>query len=187
MQGEVTQLLVQAREGDHAAFDRLYELVYGELRRLARAQLRRGRPGDTLQTTALVHEAYLKLCDASTLDIADRSHFFALSARVMRHILVNHFRRKNTGKRGGGRRALSLDSTDIPAESRPEIILAVDEAVGRLSKLDDRLATVVEYKFFGGMTEVEIGHALGVSDRTVRREWHRAKAWLTRELAGYGV
>ncbi|MDX1547275.1 MAG: sigma-70 family RNA polymerase sigma factor [Rhodothermales bacterium] len=180
----MTQLLIAAHSGDRAAFEDLYRLVYDELRQVARAQLRRRRPGDTLQTTALVHEAYLKLCDHARLGVQDRAHFFALSARAMRQILVDHFRRRRAEKRGGAHRPLTLQDGQIPAEARGEVLLALDEALTRLAALDERLAQVVEYKFFGGMTQEEIGQVLGLTERTVRSDWRKARLWLTRELNG---
>ena len=181
MPGEVTQLLIEVQRGDQAALDALYGSVYGELHALAHAQLRR-RPGATLNTTALVHEAYLKLCDQDSLGVRDRAHFFALSARVMRNILVDHFRRRRAGKRGGDRRPLPLHDGQVPVALRGDVLLALDEALERLAQLDERLARVVEYKFFGGMTEDEIAAVLGLSGRTVRSDWRKARAWLARAL-----
>lgn len=182
MSSDITQLLIDARHGDRDAFGHLFDQVYDELRGLARGQLRRLRPGDTLATTALVHEAYLKLCDQTRLDVHDRTHFFALSARAMRQILVDHFRRSQAEKRGGNRHPVSLQEGQIPVEDRGDVLLALDEALTRLGHLNERLSQVVEYKFFGGMTQEEIAEVLGVTDRTVRNDWRKAKAWLAREL-----
>ncbi len=182
MPPDITQLLIDAREGDRVAFGDLFDRVYDELRVLARAQLRRMRPGDTLATTALVHEAYLKLCDQTRLDVHDRTHFFALSARAMRQVLVDHFRRGQAQKRGGEHRPVSLQDGQIPGENRGEVLLALDEALTRLAGLNERLSQVVECRFFGGMTQEEIAEVLGVTDRTVRNDWRKAKAWLAREL-----
>jgi len=179
---DTTQLLREARQGRDGAQDALFERVYAQLKELAHYQLRRG-PGGSLQTTELVHEAYLKLCDADRLAATDRAHFFALSARVMRQILVDHFRQRSAKKRGGPRSPLSLDEGAIPVDDRGEVILAIDEALGRLARSSERAGRVVELKFFGGLTEAEVAMALGVSVRTVSGEWRRARAWLTKELA----
>ncbi len=183
MTRDITRLLIDTRDGDEDARSELFQVVYEELRDLARHQLRRRRHG-TLQTTVLVHEAYLKLCNASQLDVRDRSHFFALAARAMRQVLVDHFRRKDSAKRGHNPVRLSLDEGDIPVEERGHFLLALDEALERLSRMNDRLGRVVEWRFFGGLTEAEIAGLLGVSERTVRNDWSKAKAWLHRELSG---
>jgi len=183
MDRSVTELLISARDGNVEAADSLFGVVYDELRGLARRQLRGGR-GGTLQTTALVHEAYLKLCDEASLDLNGRAHFFALASRVMRQVLVDHFRRRSSGKRGGGWVRLSLEDGDVPLEERGEAMLALDRALDKLATLDSRLSRVVEYRFFGGMTEVDIAGVLGVSDRTVRNDWVKARAWLSMELRG---
>ena len=179
---EITQLLSAAKGGDAAAIDRLYDRVYDELRRIARAKLRQ-LSGGTLHTTELVHEAYLKLFDREDLEFGDRAHFFALSARAMRQILVDTFRRRRAEKRGGDLRPLTLDAAEIPVEQRGDVVLAVDEALSRLSRLSERLGRVVECRFFGGMTEEEIAALLGVTARTVRSDWRKARAWLARDLA----
>ncbi len=178
---EITQLLIEARAGAPAAVEALVEQVYGELRRLARAQLRRRSP-NTLKTTELVHEAYLKLFDDECLKAADRVHFLSLAARAMRQILVDHFRQRSSQKRGGGLNFEVLDEADLPASCRGATLLAVDEALERLSRRNQRLGRIVELKFFGGMKEAEIGQALNLSIRTVSNDWRRAKAWLVREL-----
>ena len=179
---DVTQLLIEAQAGDPEALNELYPHVYEELRRLAHAQLRRQRPGGTLHTTALVHEAYLKLFDQRQVDVESRSHFFALSARAMRQILVDHFRRRSAQKRGGDQTVLPLEEGQIPVEARGDVLLALDDALDRLEQLDERLSRVVEYKFFGGMTEQEIGNVLDLSARTIRSDWRKAKAWLALNL-----
>lgn len=135
-----------------------------------------------MQTTELVHEAYIKLCDVDKLSTTDRTHFFALSARVMRQILVDRFRRLAAKKRGGPVRALPLNEGSIPIGNRGETVLAIDEALTRLSHLNQRTGRVVELKFFSGMTELEIAGALGISVRTVNTEWRKARAWLSQEL-----
>lgn len=169
------------RRGDPAAQDALFERVYAQLHELAHRQLRRGL-GDTLQTTELVHEAYLKLCDADRLSPTDRAHFFALSARVMRQILVDRFRRQSAKKRGGPLRALPLHEGSASIDGRGDALLAIDEAMTNLSRLNERTGRVVELKFFGGMSELEIAEVLGISVRTVNTEWRKARAWLSREL-----
>ena len=179
---DTTQLLREARQGSDGAQDALFERVYEQLKELAHRQLRKGGHG-TLQTTELVHEAYLKLCDVERLAANDRAHFFALSARVMRQILVDHFRRRSAQKRGGPVPPLSLDEGAISVDERGEVILAIDEALRRLALLSERAGRVVELKFFGGLTEPEVAEVLDVSVRTVSSEWRRARAWLTKELA----
>ena len=163
--------------------DRLLPLVYDELRRVAHRQLGRERPGHTLSTTALVHEAYLRLVDQTRARWVDRAHFFAVAAGVMRRILVDYARRYRAAKRGGDARHVDLDQVEVSLEDRSEMLINLDEALGRLAELNPRLTQVVEYRFFGGMTEEETAEALGVTDRTVRRDWIKAKAWLSRELA----
>jgi RNA polymerase sigma factor (TIGR02999 family) len=176
----------RAEFGDQAEFDRLFAEVYDELRRIARAHLRRRTPGQTLETTALIHEAYLRMVDQTRAGWADRAHFFGYASRAMRTILVDHARRRAAGKRGGGLRHLSLDDAEIPAESQGDFVIALDEALERLTSVDARLARTVECRFFGGMTEEETAVALEVSDRTIRRDWLKAKAWLLVELAEAG-
>ena len=182
MPADLTQLLIDARDGRSPARDRLFAAAYPELRRLARAQLRQHASGSTLHTTALVHEAYLKLFDQTQLASGDRVKFFGIAARAMRQILVDHYRRAAALKRGGGADHLDLDDQQIPAAMRGDLLLALDEALDRLETISPRLATVVESRFFGGMTEEEIAELLGVTDRTVRNDWRKAKAWLATEL-----
>lgn len=177
-----TDLLHASRGGDSRAGEQLFGALYDDLRDLARRHLRRGASGGTLQTTALVHEAYLRLCDPARTDVRDREHFFALASRVMRQVLVDHFRRKSAGKRGGGWSRLSLEDGEIPVAERGEVLLALDEALERLARVDARAAAVVEYRFFGGLPEAEIAAILGISDRTVRNDWVKARAWLLAEL-----
>lgn len=177
--GDVTRLLVAAREGDRAAVDRLVPLVYDELRELARGQLRRERAGHTLRATGLVHEAYVKLAAGGEIAAEDRAHFLAIAARAMRQVLVDHARRRQAVKRGGGWAVTTLTDGAQSVEFRAEEVLALDRA---LSELDERQRRVVEYRFFGGMEERDIAEVLGVSERTVRREWVKARAWLYRSL-----
>jgi len=178
---EVSRLLVAWRQGDQRALDSLMPLVYDELRRLAQSQMRGERPDHTLQTTALVHEAYLRLCGA---DVAweGRVHFLAVAATVMRRILVDHARSRDRAKRGGGADPVALEEALAVSPERPEAVLALDEAIQRLSALDERKARAVELHFFGGLTYEETAAALGVSAATVDRELRLAKAWLYREL-----
>jgi RNA polymerase sigma factor (TIGR02999 family) len=175
---DVTGLLVAWREGDATAVDRLFPLVYDELRRIAHRQLSRERPDLTLGTTALVHEAYLKLVDQTRAQWADSSQFFAISARAMRRILVDHARQHLAGKRGGRRERVNLDEETLSLDQRADLLVAVDEALDRLRSVDERASRVVECRFFGGFTEEETAAALGITDRTVRRDWARAKGWL---------
>jgi RNA polymerase sigma factor (TIGR02999 family) len=181
MANDITRKLRAARSGDEAALDELYGQVYDELRTLARRQLRRLR-GGPLQTTEVVNEAYLRLCKQLELGVQDRAHFYAVSAKAMRQVLIDHFRGRQAQKRGGGERVLTLDAGRVPVADRGAVLLDLDEALERLAGLSPRLARVVELKFFGGMTEDEIGTALDISARTVRNDWRKAKAWLSRAL-----
>jgi RNA polymerase sigma factor (TIGR02999 family) len=180
--GEVTELLFALRRGDPEAFDSLVPLVYDDLRRIARRQLARSRPGATLDTTALVHEAYLKMVDHSRVEFQDRDHFFAVAARAMRQILVDHARRRRAGKRGGGRESLSLERVEIGLADDTEWLLALDEALTRMSDLDQRLTRVFECRFFAGLSEQETANALEMTLRTVQRDWRKSRLWLRREL-----
>ncbi len=182
MADEITRMLQAARGGSEAAIEGLYGRVYDELRRLARRQINRLR-GGPLQTTEVVHEAYLRLCKQVELGVEDRAHFYAISAQAMRRVLIDHFRGRQAKRRGGSERPLTLDEGRIPIEGRGAVLLDLDEALERLAAMSPRLARVVELKFFGGMTEKEIGVALGVSERTVRGDWRKAKGWLSREMA----
>lgn len=177
--GTATLLIRRVKEGDEEAFDRLMGVVYDELKAVAARQLRRERPDHTLHATALVHEAYIKLVDNTRLPVQDRAHFLAIAARAMRQILIDHARRRNAGKRGGGWERTTLSSGHATLEFDPAELLALDQA---LEELDERQRQVVEYRFFGGMEETEIAEVLGVSERTVRRDWVKARAWLYRTL-----
>jgi RNA polymerase sigma-70 factor, ECF subfamily len=169
--------------GDRRALDRLLPLVYAELRRIAVRQLRREREGHTLQPTALVHEAYLRLVEQRTVNWENRAHFLGVAARVMRRILVDHARRHTAGKRGDGAQRVPLEAIAETASASQIPVLALDHALGRLEKLDPGLAHIVELRAFGGLTIDEAAHVLKVSPSTAKREWRTAKAWLTRELA----
>ncbi len=181
--GEITRLLERHRGGDRAAFDALVPLVYERLRRIARGQLRRGGRGRTLDTSALVHEAYVQLVAETGVEWQDRSHFYAICARAMRRIVVDFSRRRSAQKRGGGRPDLTLEPERLGVEGQAELVVAVDAALGRLAAFNERLERVVECRFFAGMTDRETAAALGSSERTVQREWQRARAWLRKELA----
>lgn len=182
--GEVTQLLHAYREGDRGAFDRLVPLVYDDLRRIARHHLRRSRPGQTLDTTGLVHEYYLKMADQTHLDVQDRGHFLAVSARAMRQVIIGYARRRTASKRGGGEEQITLDEGRIAVGDQAEWLLDLDRALDRLGGRSERLARVVECRFFAGLSEEETAEALGVSLRTTQRDWTRARAWLKEELRG---
>ena len=181
--GSVTGLLIAWRGGDEAALEQLVPLVHEELRRNARGCIRGERTGHSLQATALVNEAYLRLIGAQQVDWQNRVHFLAVSARLMRRILVDFARSKKYQKRGGGAQAVTLDEALIVAEPGKDLV-ALDDALDALAKMDERKAKVVEMRFFGGLTVEETATALGVSPDTVMRDWRLAKAWLLRELRG---
>ena len=185
----ITDALTALRGGEPDAMARLVPLVYQELARIARRQLRREAAGHTLSTTALVHEAYLRLVDQTRAQWEDRAQFFAVAAGCMRRVLVDHARRHRAARRGGAeRRHVSLEALDashvqqLDAGERADLLIAVDEALGRLAELDPRQARVVECRFFGGMTEAETAEALGVTARTVTRDWVKARGWLHQQL-----
>ncbi|HVD78140.1 MAG TPA: sigma-70 family RNA polymerase sigma factor [Vicinamibacteria bacterium] len=181
---DVTGLLLSWRQGDAAALHRLVPLVYEELRRVARGHLRREPPGHVLQATALVHEVFLRLVDVDRMTVTSRTHFFAMSARLMRQILVDHARRKRADKRGGGATVISLDEVAPAAGQTSSVdVLALDEALDTLSSFDARQCRVVELRFFAGLNIPEVADALGVSTATVEREWAMAKAWLHQRLS----
>lgn len=177
--GDVTRLLEAVRDGEREALDRLLPLVYDELRDLARRQMWRERPDHTLHATALVHEAYVKLAGGGRVEAADRAHFLAIAAHAMRQVLVDHARRQMAAKRGGGWEVTTLADGHRALDFRPEEILTLDRA---LERLEPRQRQVVEYRFFAGLEEAEIAALLEVSERTVRRDWVKARAWLYREL-----
>ncbi len=180
-QAPVTQLLARARAGDAQALGAAYSAVYDELKRAARAQLRRMH--DAFQTTALVHEAYLKLAGGAQLAALDRNHLLALSARAMRQVLVDDARARKADKRGGGQEALTLTASLGSAEHAVVEVLTLDELLTALHKADERAAQIVELRYFGGYTEEEVATMLGISDRTLRRDWRKARAFLLSEMS----
>ena len=179
---DITALLLDWTGGDRQALDRLLPLVYDELRRIAARQLRRERAGHTLQPTALVHEAYVKLVDQRHVDWRDRAHFYGVASQVMRRLLVDHARRHNANKRGNGFQWVAIDEAlNVPAPNQIPV-LVLDDVLGRLEKLDRRLAQLVEVRAFAGCTLEEAAEVLHVSESTAKREWRTVKAWLMREL-----
>jgi RNA polymerase sigma factor (TIGR02999 family) len=179
---EVTRELEALRNGDAAAMRRLLPLVYEELGRIARRERRWQGAGDTLDTTALVHEAYIKLVDQTRVAPTDRAHFFAIASQAMRQILIDRARKRATLKRGGRWKRIPLEDAVIPVEEQADMLLALDDALVRLAALDERLSRIVQCRFFGGMTEGETATALALSERTVRRDWLKARLWLYAEL-----
>ena len=177
--GDVTRLLEAAEAGDRDALERLVPLVYEDLRRVAHRQLDREGGGHTLQTTALIHEAYLKLAGGGSVSATSRAHFLAIAARAMRQVLVDYARRRKAAKRGGGVISVTLGDEPQPADASAEDLLALDDA---LEQLEPRQRQVIECRFFGGMEEHDIAAVLGVSERTVRRDWVKARAWLYKSL-----
>ena len=180
---EVSQLLVAWSNGDQAALDKLTPLVYDELHRLAHHYMSRERPGHTLQTTALVNEAYLRLIDQKSVNWQNRAHSFAVAAQVMRQILVDYARRRQYLKRGGKAVKVSLDEAAVASQERGADLVALDDALTSLTAIDPRKSRIVELRFFGGLSVEETAEVLKVSPRTVMREWSLAQAWLYRELA----
>lgn len=189
-----TELLLELRGGDGAAFDRLFAQLYDELGAMARQRLGRVRPGQTLDTSALVHEAYLRLVDQTRVELQDRDHFLALAARTMRFIVVDHARARSAAKRGGDQIRLTLDRIPTVAgkvsgerpDERAEDVVALDRALASLEAMDPRLGQVVELRFFGGLTHAEIARVTGRSIPTVKRDWTRARAWLYRYMTAEG-
>jgi RNA polymerase sigma-70 factor (ECF subfamily) len=180
---EVTHLLLDWSRGDQAALDKLMPLVYGELRRMANRYMRRERSGHTLQATALINEAYLRLVDQQNVQWQNRAHFFAISAQLMRRILVDHARSHTRAKRGGGVLRVSLNEALVPSQERAAELVALDEALKRLATIDLRKSQVVELRFFGGLSVEETAEVLKVTPMTVTRDWKTAKAWLHREIS----
>lgn len=181
--GEITRLLKAWRGGDQAAFEHLAPLVYGELRKIAHGYMRGERTGATLQATALVNEAYLRLVDAGNVDWHDRTHFFAVSAKMMRQILVDQARKRVRAKRGGHTLKLNLGEIPDPSSGRSDELIAIDDALASLAKLDSRKAKVIELRFFGGLSVEETAEVLDTSPQTVMRDWRLARSWLMRELS----
>jgi len=180
---EVTQLLVDWGNGNQAALDRLMPVVYTELRQLAHRYMRRERPGHTMQTTALIHEAYLRLVDQNQVRWQHQAHFFGIAARLMRQILIEHARSRTRAKRGGGVGTISLDEAAIVSQARATALLALDDALERLATIDPRKSQVVELRFFGGLSVEEAAQVLNIAPNTVLRDWRMAKAWLRREIS----
>lgn len=185
--GEVTQLLIAYRDGDREAFEQLFPMLYDDLRRIARAQLGRFRSGNTLDTVGLVNEAYLRLVDRTRANWLDRQHFLSVCARAMRQIVIDAARRRTAEKRGGKAPAVTLDEGRIRVDDQAERLLELNRALERLEHKNERLARVVECRFFAGLSEEETAEALDVSLRTAQRDWMRARAWLQEELAGGGA
>lgn len=175
-------MLIDLRGGNRTVVDRLFPVVYDELQQIAHRLLVGERSGHTLSTTALVHEAYFRLVDQSRVEWQDRAHFCAVAAKAMRRILIDYARRRRAIKRGGGEQPVSLDEQHAGVDAQAELLLSVDQALESLEKLSDRLARIVELRFFGGMTEEEMAEVLEVSPRTVRRDWVKARAWLYRAM-----
>ncbi len=179
---DVTVVLRAYADGDQEAFERIIGLVYDDLRRIAHRQLGRARFGQTLNTTGLVHEAYLKMVDQERASWEDRSHFFAITARAMRQIIVDFARKRSAAKRGGGEIPEELDENRVAVLQEAERVIALDEALTNLREIDETMVRVVECRFFSGLTEQETADALNLSLRTVQRQWMRARAWLKEEL-----
>ena len=181
-QPDVTRLLLNWSEGDQASLDKLLPIVYQELRRLAQHYLRQERPDHTLQATALVHEAYLKLVDTRNVEWQSRAHFFAVAAQMMRHILVDAARQRRAHKRGGGHKLPLDEAMSVPGETKEVNLIALDEALNRLAQIDPQQSRIIELRYFGGLSTEETAKALGVSPTTIKREWRVARAWLHREI-----
>jgi RNA polymerase sigma factor (TIGR02999 family) len=181
---QITEILLRRGNRDPKALDAILPLVYGELRKLARYHLRQQRPNHTLQTTALVHEAYLRLAQEKSLAVQNRTHLLSIAAQLMRWILVDYERGRRTEKRGAGATRLTLDaSVDVPQAGNADVdLLALDEALGRLSKLDPQQSEIIELRYFGGLSIEDTAEVLGISPATVKRSWSSARAWLLREI-----
>jgi RNA polymerase sigma factor (TIGR02999 family) len=179
---QITELLAEWSSGNQAALDELYPLVYDELRRMAHRYMARERKGHTLQTTALINEAYLRLVEQHNVTWQNRAHFFGISAQIMRRILIDHARRYEYSKRGGGANRISLEEVALVAKECAGELLALDEALDRLNKIDQRRSQVVELRFFGGLDNQEIASYLKISENTVTRDWNMARAWLYGQL-----
>ena len=184
---DLTQLLIDWSKGDEVALEKLVPLVDSELRRLARRYLAREHPGHTLQTSALINEAYIRLIDQNSVQWQNRTHFFAVAAQVIRHILIDHARAHLYAKRGGGAPRVPLDEVEVGNDQRAAELVALDDALNTLAKLDPRKSKIIELRFFGGLTIEETAEALKTSTKTVNREWRTAKAWLHHEMTTKGV
>jgi len=182
--GNITELLVGYARGDKEALDKLMPIVYEELRRQAARYLRKERPGHTLQTTALIHEAYVRLVDQRAVQWQNRAHFFGIAAQLMRRILVDHARTKKRVKRGGSDVRVSINDANVAVKGQDLDVVALDEALQRLAEIDEQQSRVVELRFFSGLTVEETAAVMGISKATVKRDWSMAKAWLHRELTG---
>lgn len=182
-QHNITKLLAEWRDGNQSALDELYPLVYDELHRLARRYMSRERKSHTLQTTALINEAYVRLVDQKNVQWANRSHFFAISAQIMRRILIDHARRHAYRKRGGGAQQVSLEEVAAIVPEQGRELMRLDEALKSLAEMDPRRSQVVELRYFGGLNNEEIAGVLNVSENTVTRDWNMARAWLYQQLA----
>ncbi|MEM1247173.1 MAG: sigma-70 family RNA polymerase sigma factor [Acidobacteriota bacterium] len=183
---DVTTLLHAYCNGDREAFNQLVPLVYQDLRQIARRHLRRTQRGQTLDTTALVHEVYMKMVDQKKVSLKDRAHFLAVSACAMRQVIVTHARARTAAKRGGGKEPVSLDEARIAIDRQAEKLLSLDESLTKLRERNERMAQVVECRFFAGLSEQETAEALDISVRTAQRDWTRARAWLQRDLSAAG-
>jgi len=181
---EITQLLAEWSDGNQTALDKLYPLVYDELHKMANRYMKRERKDHTLQTTALINEAYVRMVDQKNVHWENRAHFFAISAQIMRRILIDHARRHHYAKRGGGALKVSLDETAMVASDPAADMLLLDEALNRLTEMDPRRGQVVELRYFGGLNNEEIAGVLKISENTVTRDWNLARAWLYQELSG---
>ena len=181
-QSQLTQALLECRDGDHEAFERVVSLLYNDLRQVAHRQLARLRFGDTLDTTVLVHEAYLKLNDGQKIESTNRAHFLAILGCAMRQIIIDYARQRSALKRGGDLARVTFEESEIAVSQDVDQLIALDDALTRLGKLDRRLVRIVECRFYAGMTEKETADALEVSKSTVQRDWIRARAWLRRAL-----
>lgn len=182
--GSLTQLLKAHSAGERQAFDQLVERVYGDLSNIARRQLRRASGGLALDTVGLVHDAYARLVEEGAVDWQDRAHFFAVAARAMRFVVVDRARREGSQKRGGGLLPVTLDAELVASRNPAEMVLAVHQAIEKLLTFNERLARIVECRFFAGMSDPEIAAALNIGERTVQRDWMRARAWLRETLEG---
>lgn len=180
---DITEILRSWSGGNHIAADQLFPIVYDELRRLAKGYLRQERSGHTLQPTALVHEAYMRLIDQTRVSWENRTHFYGIAAQMMRRILVDHARARATDKRGGSAQRLSLEDVNISVEQDATDLIALDEALTSLARFDERKSRVVELLYFGGLENKEAAEVLGVSEKTIQRDWKMAKMWLYRELS----